>query len=105
MGYCYLIHLDAPLSEKHTARHYLGYCRHVPSQMEAHRTGRGARFMQVVRERGTSWSIARIWPGDRSFERKLKRRKMGPRMCPICRRQPPAGQLPLDFPDPLDDLL
>src|SRR6266511_3384737 len=58
MGYCYLIHLDTPLSENHTARHYLGYCRHVPSRMEAHRTGRGARFMQVVRERGIAWSIA-----------------------------------------------
>jgi hypothetical protein len=104
MGYCYLIHLDAPLSDKHTARHYLGYCRHVPSRMEAHRTGKGARFMQVVRERGIPWVIARIWPGDRSFERKLKRRKEGPALCPICRRQPPKGQLTLDL-DPLDDVL
>jgi hypothetical protein len=96
-----LIHLDAPLSDKHTARHYLGYCRHVPSRMEAHRKGTGSRFMAVARERNISWVIARIWPGDRSFERKLKRQKMGPRLCPICRRQPPAGQLPLDLEDDL----
>ena len=101
MGYCYLIHLDTPLSERHTARHYLGYCRHVPSRMEAHRTGKGARFMQVVRERGISWSIARIWPGDRAYERKLKNRKNAARLCPLCKRMPPAGQLPLDLEDDL----
>jgi hypothetical protein len=84
MGYIYLIHLDAPLSPPHPARHYLGYSTYLPARMEAHRAGTGSRFMQVVRERGISWSIARIWPGDRTFERTLKRRKMGPRMCPIC---------------------
>jgi predicted GIY-YIG superfamily endonuclease len=104
MGYCYLIHLDTPLSENHTARHYLGYCRHVPSRMEAHRTGRGARFMQVVRERGIAWSIARIWPGDRTYERKLKNQKNAARLCPLCKRMPPNGQLTLDL-DPLDDLI
>jgi len=91
MGFIYLLHLDRPLSEKHAARHYLGYSTYLPARMEAHRTGTGAHFMQVARERGISWSIARIWPGDRIFERTLKRRQMAPRMCPICRAatQPP----------------
>jgi predicted GIY-YIG superfamily endonuclease len=92
------------LSDKHTARHYLGYTRHLPSRMEAHLTGRRARFMQVARERRISWQISRVWPGDRTFERKLKNRKEAPRLCPICRAQPPAGQLTLDL-DPLNDLL
>jgi len=41
VGFVYLLHLDAPLSPKHTARHYLGYTTHVPSRMQAHLTGRG----------------------------------------------------------------
>ncbi|HEY3228559.1 MAG TPA: hypothetical protein VGJ87_05015 [Roseiflexaceae bacterium] len=102
MGYCYLIHLDRPLAEGHTARHYLGFSTYLPARMEAHRNGTGSRFMQVARERGISWSIARIWPGDRWFERKLKRRKMGPRMCPICRQAARRrDQLPLDLEDDL----
>jgi len=105
MGYCYLLHLDAPLNPNRPARHYLGYTRHLPSRMEAHLTGRGARFMQVARERKIGFVISRVWPGDRAFERKLKRRKEAPRLCPICRAQPPTDQLPLAFPDPLDDLL
>jgi hypothetical protein len=103
MGYCYLLHLDRPLSEHHTAQHYLGFTKHVPSRMAAHLEGRGARFMQIARERGIGFQIARIWPGDRTFERKLKRRKQGPALCPICRRQAPADQLALDLSE--DDLL
>ena len=89
MGYCYLIHLDQPINPSRPARHYLGYTKHVPSRMAMHVSGRGARFMRVARERGIAWSIARIWEGDRTFERRLKRRKMGPRMCPIC-----CGRIP-----------
>ena len=100
MSYVYLLHLDRPLSERHTARHYIGYTKHLPSRMEAHFKGRGARFMQVVKERNISWCIARIWQGDRLFERQLKNRKEAPRLCPICRRNPP-NQLQLDLDEDL----
>lgn len=103
MAFIYLLHLSEPLSPKNGARHYIGYTRHVPSRMEAHRTGRGARFMQVARERGITWCISRVWEGDRAFERRLKNRKEGPRLCPLCRATPPAGQLALDLPE--EDLL
>jgi hypothetical protein len=82
----YLLHLDSPLSPSSPSRHYIGYTRHVPSRMQAHLTGRGARFMQVARERGIGFVISRTWQGDRSFERRLKNRKEGPRLCPICRK-------------------
>jgi hypothetical protein len=103
MGYCYLLHLDQPLNPTRPARHYLGYTRHPPSRMAAHLEGRGARFMQVARERGIGFVIARTWQGDRSFEKRLKRRKEGPRLCPLCRGQPSAGQLLLDLEE--EDLL
>lgn len=85
MAYVYLIHLDVPLSPNSRSRHYIGFTKHVPSRMAKHANGTGARFMAVVRERGISWCISRIWEGDRAFERKLKRRKEGPKLCPICR--------------------
>jgi hypothetical protein len=49
-----------------------------------------------------------VWPGSRSYERAMKNKKMGWRLCPICRKArhlPHNGQLTLDFPEPLDDLI
>jgi predicted GIY-YIG superfamily endonuclease len=96
-GYVYLIHLDAPLNAKHAARHYIGWAFNLSSRMQQHLTGRGARFMQVAKERGISWSIARVWPGDRHFERRLKKRKEAPRLCPIYRRAHDPRQLKMDL--------
>ena len=101
--YVYLIHLDAPLNPTHPARHYLGFTTHLPSRMQAHLTGRGARFMQIAKERGISWQVARIWPGDRGWERCLKNQKRGPKLCPICRKAHDPRQLTLDLPE--EDLL
>lgn len=84
-SFVYLLHLDAPLSDRHTAQHYLGFTFHIPSRMKKHSDGAGARFMQVAKERGISYVIARIWPGDRNFERQLKNQKNSPKLCPICR--------------------
>lgn len=41
--------------------------------------------MSAVSKAGIEFVIARLWPdGDRNFERHLKNRKDGPRICPIC---------------------
>jgi predicted GIY-YIG superfamily endonuclease len=98
---CYLLHFDQPISEKHTAQHYLGHADYLPRRITEHLEGRGARLTQVARERGIGFVIAATWPGTRAYERRLKNRKMGWRLCPICRkaRQQTTG------PDPLDDLL
>jgi hypothetical protein len=105
----YLLHFDQPIGNldnpRGQAQHYLGHADRLDRRALEHLTGRGAKITQALFARGIGFQIARIWPGDRAYERKLKRRKMGPRLCPICRRQPQGGQLPLDFPDPLDDLL
>ena len=103
---CYLLHFDVkignPDNPRGQAQHYLGSCKHLPTRMQQHLRGEGARLTQVLRERNIGFVIARVWPGDRAFERKLKRRKAGPRLCPICRKAARAAQLP---PDPLDDFL
>lgn len=63
---------------------YLGWTTDLEQRLQAHAVGRDARLMQVVRERGLTFVLARSWPGGRDLERRLKRRKEGPRLCPIC---------------------
>lgn len=88
-GTVYLLHFDRPISDRHTAQHYIGWAFHLGSRIEQHLKGKGARLTQVARERGIGFVIAETWPGDRYFERRLKDRKMGSRLCPICKRAHP----------------
>ena len=92
-GYVYLLHFDRPISEKHTAQHYIGWAYHLSSRMQQHLSGRGARLTQVAKERGIGFTLVAVWPGDRSYERKLKNQKRGPKLCPICRRAHDPSQL------------
>lgn len=89
-GTVYLIHFDRPLAH---ARHYMGWTSNLRERLQRHREGSDARLMQVVQAAGISWRVSRTWPGGRSLERKLKRQKNGPRLCPICRAQARGEQL------------
>jgi hypothetical protein len=82
----YLLHFSEPISPLHTAQHYLGWTNDLYRRLRAHEQGHGARLTQVALERGIRWRLAAIWPGDRGYERLLKRRKGAPRFCPICQR-------------------
>ena len=83
-GTVYLIHFETRF--KH-ARHYLGFATDLPQRMARHRSGNGARLMEVIASAGIAWKVVRTWAGDRAFERRLKRRKNTPRrLCPVCRR-------------------
>lgn len=86
MGFVYLIHFNEPL---HHAKHYLGYSEeNVAARFDRHVKGEGARLLQVLNEQGIGYQIAHVWCDvDRHFERKLKRRKSGPKLCPICRKK------------------
>jgi predicted GIY-YIG superfamily endonuclease len=77
----YLLHFSSPLSH---ARHYLGFAQDLDARLADHASGNGARLMSVIREAGITWTLARTWPGGRSLERRLKRRKEAPALCPIC---------------------
>jgi hypothetical protein len=80
----YLLHFDKPISPAHTCRHYLGYTDDLQRRIAEHRAGTGARLVQVANERGIGFEVVRVWRGDRGQERKLKNRKEGPTLCPIC---------------------
>ena len=77
----YLIHFNTPF--KH-ARHYLGFSDDLNQRLTDHLCGKGSRLMEVVTDAGIEWTLARVWSGDRKFERRLKNRKNSPALCPIC---------------------
>lgn len=81
----YLLHFDRPY---HHARHYLGFTSDLETRLALHARPNGSshhRLMQVIHAAGIGFSVARVWPdGDRELERRLKRRKAGPRLCPLC---------------------
>lgn len=94
MGYVYLLHFERPIAPgRHTAQHYLGYADDLARRIKAHRRGRYngrstgcAKLCAVAGRRGIGFVVARVWRGDYKLERRLKRRKSGPRLCPICGR-------------------
>ncbi|NJO82551.1 MAG: endonuclease [Blastochloris sp.] len=83
----YLLHFDARICPTHPCQHYLGYSDDINRRMAMHQRGRGARLVRVARERGITWRLVRIWPGDRRLERYLKQLKNAPKLCPICQAE------------------
>ena len=78
----YLLHFDRPY--KH-AKHYLGYTKNLARRLERHRKGDSARLIQVIKDAGISWNLARVWMMPRGYERYLKDHyKNSPKLCPIC---------------------
>lgn len=79
----YLLHFHRPLEH---ARHYIGFTsRPLAARLSEHASGHGARLMQVCRERGIGWVLARTWSeAPRPVERALKRHHTAVRLCPIC---------------------
>jgi hypothetical protein len=91
-GIVYILHLDPPYRH---ARHYTGHAEpgHLAERLAEHGTARGARLLQVQREAGGSWHLARTLPGGRDLERAIKDAQAVPRYCPDCtpapRQSPP----------------
>jgi hypothetical protein len=100
-GTIYLLHFDRPIAATHTAQHYLGFTKYLPARALAHLRGRGSKLTQIAHQRGIGFVIARTWSGDRNYERTLKNRKEGPRLCPICRKAHDARQLVMELQEDL----
>lgn len=90
-GMIYLLHYDRPL---HHAQHYLGFTDDLDARTARHLNGFGGWLPAVFSELGISFTIARTWDGDRNLERKLKRRKNGRKLCPICLKEKHGGVRP-----------
>ena len=83
----YLICLDQKLGSDHpngAAQHYLGMSQDPAKRLISHREGTGARMLAAAVERGIPFDIVRTWPGGREEERRLKRQRNSPRLCPRC---------------------
>lgn len=83
----YLVHLEARLGSSHpngSAGHYLGTTINLDRRLSQHREGTGARILAAAVERGIGFDVVRTWPGGREEERRLKRQRNAPRMCPRC---------------------
>ncbi len=83
-GFVYLLHFERPISSNHTAQHYLGWTPSLATRVQKHRNGNGSRFCRVAAGRGIDFVVVRVWRGDRQLERRLKNRKNGRKLCPLC---------------------
>lgn len=85
----YLLHFDRPYGH---AKHYMGYAAddRMHARIDEHYNatpgdGRNHRLMQVIKQAGISFTLARVWPNaDRRTERRMKDGHAA-RRCPICR--------------------
>lgn len=91
VGTVYLLHFDRPY--KH-ARHYVGWAKDLDARLTAHMSGRGSRLLEVVRDAGITWVLARTWQGTRYRERRIKQQGGASRFCPCCgiTPQPDKGE-------------
>lgn len=80
-GVIYLICFKTPFRH---ARHYMGFTKNLERRFRRHLDGNGSALLRAVVEAGIEFQIVRTWAGDRHLERKLKNRKSGPRLCPVC---------------------
>lgn len=96
MSVVYLLHFETPIGgPRHFARHYLGTALDLDARLAEHRAGIAAAITAHCVSIGVSFVVARTWPGGRRLERRLKRQKKGPRLCPLC--TPPRDPAQLRF--------
>ena len=85
----YLLHFSQPLGNPANryalATHYMGTAKDLGARIAEHRAGQGARITAAAVERSIDFAVVRTWSGGRQLERKLKRRKEDPRLCPVCK--------------------
>lgn len=81
MAETYLLHFDKPYEH---AGHYLGSAQDLQRRLAQHRSGNGARLIEVITEAGIGFTLVRTWKGGRDVEKRLKGWHNGRKLCPIC---------------------
>lgn len=98
-GTVYLIHFEPGLhvTANRYARHYLGWTEGpVTDRVSTHLNGRGSPLIAAVVRAGQTPELVRTWPDqDRHFERRLKKQRNLPKLCPYCAGMPLALDLPV----------
>lgn len=88
-GVVYMLHFLRP--HKH-AQHYVGWTSDLPARIAAHSSGQGARLVEVFRDEGIGFVVARTVRGDRRLERAIKNAGGSVRYCPLCSTRPLNGK-------------
>ncbi|MDQ4119847.1 MAG: endonuclease [Acidobacteriota bacterium] len=89
-GTVYLLHFEQNF---YHARHYLGFAVSVRKRLWHHRNGTGAKLLRAVAQASINFECVRRWKKvDRHFERKLKKQKNAPRLCPVCNPRSKSNQ-------------
>lgn len=81
MGLIYLLHFDRPFGH---AAHYMGWSSWLDRRLLNHQIGAGANLLRHAKAAGVTWTLAAVWPGTRSDERRMKNHGHA-RRCPTCR--------------------
>lgn len=86
----YILEFEKPLgNERHSARYYVGYCYDgtLARRLKQHRAGTGAAITRAAVERGIAFNVLVTAPGDRAYERQIKRQKNTPRLIARLRKK------------------
>lgn len=86
IGYVYLYHFDRPYPAGVRPQHYVGFAKNVQKRELVHLAGNGAKLLAAVSAAGITWKVAKVWVGDRHFERKIKRERHYHRHCIFCKQ-------------------
>lgn len=87
----YILHFDKPITiGKRTFQHYIGYTNNLEKRIAAHRSGRGAMFVDLLQRHGGEFEVALTEEYDerqdaRKREVQIKKRGAA-RLCPICQQ-------------------
>jgi hypothetical protein len=94
-GLCYLLCFRRPEqpdtpARYHHAGHYVGFVasgdeKDLEARLNEHRSGRGARLVEVIQGAGFTFAVSRVWrDATRDDERRIHRQS-GSYHCPTCR--------------------
>ena len=94
-GTVYLLCFARPLGDasrpRASARHYVGWFAN-PTRIVHHQTGTsGVAIVYAFFQRGIPFVVARMVPGDKNLERRIKRSGQHARHCPNCTPNPRTG--------------
>jgi hypothetical protein len=76
---------QAPTNSRQIQQHADDFNIRIPEQASG--DSRAARLLQVIRQAGIGFQVARLWPGaSKAYERQLKNSGSASRYCPICQQ-------------------